>query len=210
MYCINNLKNRVSLFFILYFILFAVGSVAYAATSPVSMLEKRADQLILQLQKNKNQFKKNPEIVNNLVRKIVLPKVDKIRMARSVVPRQIWLKASSSEQQQFVKQFQVLVIRTYAAVFSEYTNESVKFRPLRGNLLRESSVQVQSAIIRPGKPPIDVSYSLARSGKSWKIYDFSVEGVSMVQSFRAQFAGLGRSRLSELTRYLKQHNATKK
>lgn len=191
---------------LLCFIFLMAASVVVAATSPLPMLESVSNNLIQQLQKNKSRLKTNPRLVDHLVQRLVLPKVDKYAMARSVAPRQEWVKASSKQQQQFVQQFQTLVMRTYAAAFTEYTNEKVKFIAPRGNLAKRSRVQVQSMIIRSGKPSIAVTYSLARMGKHWKIYDFSVEGVSMVQSFRSQLAGLNTGHLSGLTRFLKKHN----
>jgi phospholipid transport system substrate-binding protein len=47
--------------------------------------------------------------------------------------------------------------------------------------------QVESVIVRKNGQQIPVSYRMLQSGGTWKIYDFSVEGISMISSYRAQF-----------------------
>jgi phospholipid transport system substrate-binding protein len=45
------------------------------------------------------------------------------------------------------------------------------------------------------------------SGSGWRLYDMTVEGVSMLQSFRSQFSDqLGKGDMASLIRVLKQHN----
>jgi len=56
-------------------------------------------------------------------------------------------------------------------------------------------------------PSIPVNYSLVSSGSQWKLYDMTVEGVSMLQSFRSQFADkLSRGNMTDLLNALKQHS----
>jgi len=48
--------------------------------------------------------------------------------------------------------------------------------------------QIQSIIIRPNGQRIPVTYHLVRNAQGeWKVYDLSVEGVSLLNSFRNQF-----------------------
>jgi len=190
------------------FIVVFTFSVAYAATltSPASLLEKRANQLVDKLKQNKNLIKKDKSYVMNIVSQAVLPLVDQERMARSVFRRSLWTKASSAQRQAFIKQFRILVLRTYAAAFSHYSDEVVKFRPLRGNWAKQTNVTVQSAIIQQGAPAIPVNYSVTRKGNTWKVYDFTVDGISMISSFRSQFEGINSKTLAQLTKKLALHN----
>ncbi len=183
---------------------------AFAASSPVPMLQQTADNLIQQLKANRAQFKQNPQMVYDIVQRLVLPHVDKNRMARSVVDNTLWQQASASDRAQFISQFQRLVLRTYAAAFAEYTNEIVKFRPIRSDYAQQANLTIQSQIIRGGKSPIPVDYSVARQGASWKIYDFTVDGISMVNSFRSQFAGLNKGSLAQINQFLAQRNSGKR
>jgi phospholipid transport system substrate-binding protein len=69
-------------------------------------------------------------------------------------------------------------------------------------------IEVTSKIIRSDGPPIAVNYRLVYKEGVWLVYDFSVEGISMIQSFRSQFAEELSSGMSidTLTAKLEKHN----
>jgi len=49
-----------------------------------------------------------------------------------------------------------------------------------------------------------VDYRVLKDGARWRIYDIVIEGVSLVNNYRSQFAGiLQKSSYSELVRRLK-------
>lgn len=46
-----------------------------------------------------------------------------------------------------------------------------------------------------------------RTGNSWRLFDMSVEGVSMLESFRSQFSDiLAQGNMQQLLQRLSQHN----
>ena len=163
-----------------------ISATAWSATSPVPMLEKTADNIVEVLDKNKASLKTNSGIVQQTVREQLLPHMDVKGMARSVLGRAAWVRATETEQRRFTKAFTELVVRTYSAPLAEYSDEKIMFLPERaapsGRFTR-----VNSVIIRPSGQKIPLSYSLVLKKDTWKIYDFSVEGVSLLQSFKTQF-----------------------
>ncbi|WED43903.1 MlaC/ttg2D family ABC transporter substrate-binding protein [Legionella cardiaca] len=173
----------------------------WAQTSPLPMLESTANQIIATLKENKSSLKQNPQIIHQAVKRYLLPNVDVSGMSRSVLGRQAWNKASASERQQFSYEFTQLVIRTYATPLAEYTDEKIKFLPIRGSL-DGRFLRVNSVIIRSNGQNIPLSYSLVSKNGTWKIYDLSVEGVSLLQSFRSQFADALRN--SSMQQIIKQ------
>jgi phospholipid transport system substrate-binding protein len=180
-----------------------------AAQSPLPMLESASNQIISVLKANKSSLKSNPNIIYNAVEAHFLPNVDVAGMSRSVLGRDAWNKASASERTQFSQAFTKLVIRTYASPLAQYTDETVKFMPLRGSL-EGRFVRVNSIIMRSQGQNIPLSYSLVSKNGQWKVYDMSVEGVSLLQSFRSQFAQvLQNSNISEVIKQM-QHKQAKK
>ena len=158
-----------------------------AQTSPVPMLEHAADQIITALKENKSNLKSNPNIIYKAVETHLLPNVDVAGMSRSVLGRQAWNKATQAEREAFSRAFTRLVIRTYSSPLAQYTDETVQFLPLRGSV-NSRFIRVNSVIVRSQGQNIPLSYSLVSKNGQWKIYDLSVEGVSLLQSFRSQFA----------------------
>ncbi|MCW8443238.1 ABC transporter substrate-binding protein [Fluoribacter gormanii] len=172
--------------------------------SPIPMLEQTANNIIATLKENKDNLKSNPNIIYHAVETNLLPIVDVAGMSRSVLGRQAWSKATTSQRAQFSKAFTRLVIRTYSSPLSQYTNESIQFLPLRGSLSARF-LRVNSIIIRAEGQNIPLSYSLVAKNGQWKIYDLSVEGVSLLQSFRSQFAAaLQNSSIDEVIKLMEQ------
>lgn len=176
-----------SIRFVLMMSLLAVSFLTQAQTSPVPMLQATSDQILATLNQNKAKLHQDRTIVFRAVEQYMVPRVDVDGMSRSVLGRQAWTKATASERAEFKQVFTQLVIRTYATPLAEYTNETVQFLPVRGSLDGQFT-RVNSLIIRPNGRNIPLSYSLVSNGGQWKIYDLSVEGVSLLQSFRSQFA----------------------
>ncbi|KTD60804.1 MlaC/ttg2D family ABC transporter substrate-binding protein [Legionella shakespearei] len=172
---------------ILFVACLGVTQIIFAQSSPVPMLENAANQIIATLKANKANLQSNPAIIYKAVESHLLPNVDVAGMSRSVLGRQAWTKATPAERAQFSQAFTRLVIRTYASPLAQYSDETVQFLPLRGSL-SSRFIRVNSVIVRTQGQNIPLTYSLVAKNGQWKIYDISVEGVSLLQSFKSQFA----------------------
>ncbi len=185
--------------------LLIVSMVSFAASSPVDMLQQATDQMLQSLKKTEN---RNTQSLYRLVQNILLPHVDLDRMSQLVVGR-YWAQASPADRQEFKQQFTYYVTRTYSTALSSYTNEKVRFFPIRGGV-SGNRVQVNSSIDQSNGQNISVSYRLLNNNGNWKVYDFTVEGVSMVDNYRSQFADILRTQgLAGLNQRLQSRNGKK-
>lgn len=157
-----------------------------AESSPVPILEETAQKIVDTLKQNKSQLKNNQQIIHHAVESYLLPHVDVNGMSRSVLGREAWNAASPADRSAFAHAFTQLVIRTYSAPLAEYTNETIKFSP-QYTVSNGRFTRVKSVIIRGNGQNIPLVYSLVSVNGQWKIYDLSVEGVSLLQSFHNQF-----------------------
>lgn len=181
-----------------------VSQVLWAQASPVPMLEGTANQIITELKNNKSNLKQDRKIVYHAIERYLVPNVDVNGMARSVLGRQAWNKASVPEKKEFTQAFTQLVIRTYASPLAEYSGETVKFLP-QHEVSDARFMRVNSIIHRPNGQNIPLSYNLVLKNGQWKIYDLSVEGVSLLQSFRSQFGQmLQNASMSDLITQMRQ------
>lgn len=188
-------------------LLCCLSMAATAASDPVAMLQQTSDQMIAALQQNKATIKTNPKLVENLARQIILPHVDTNAMSQLALGRSAWQQASAGQRQAFVNQFTTMMIRTYSSALAAYSNQRVTFLPVRGGTDNLTRIQVNSQIIQPGGPSIPVSYRLLSRGNGWKVYDMSVDGISLVQSFRTQFANqISQSGMNGLLATMAKHN----
>lgn len=172
---------------------------------PVQLLQYIADNMVNQLKANKATLKTKPQVVYKLAYQYVVPYADLSEMSKRVLPPDVWNKATTAQRAAFKKEFTTLLIRTYASALTSYKDQTVKFYPVRGGA--GQNVQVSSDIIGGDSAPIHVTYRLLRAGGAWRLYDMSVEGVSLIESFRSQFADiLSRGSMDELLREMSGHN----
>lgn len=177
------------------------------AENPSTMLNSVADRMIAQLKSHKTNLKSNPSLVYSLAYKIIVPHADLNAMSMRVLPPQTWSAASPGQREEFKKEFTTVLVRTYASALADYTDETVNFHPIRGGYEGKSTVTVDSEIVRSDGPSISVNYRLLRSGANWRLYDMTVEGISMLESFRSQFGDeLAQGNMTSLIKALKRHN----
>lgn len=197
--------NQLKWFLLISLCLFV--TVVMAISSPLPLMQGMANQTLSFLQAHKIQLKNNPKLVKEIVNQVVVPHIDADRMAGAVVGRQYWQGATSSLRARFIQEFKQLVISTYSTAIASYDDDKIKFYPIRGGYANQATVPVRSVIIRKNGQRISIVYNLIAVGGQWKIYDFSIEGVSMVQSYRSQFAdALTQGGLSVLVNRLIQYN----
>ncbi|OGT62681.1 MAG: hypothetical protein A3E85_00320 [Gammaproteobacteria bacterium RIFCSPHIGHO2_12_FULL_45_12] len=187
---------------------FSVNAGGAVQSNPVALLQYIADNMISQLKANKASLKTKPQIVYSLANRYVVPYADIAEMSRRVIPPRVWASATSAERAQFQSKFTRLLVRTYASALTEFQDQSVKFYPVRGNTAGMSTVVVNSVIESPTRQSIQMTYRLLRKGSAWRLYDMSVEGVSLIESFRSQFADiLAQGNMEQLLNQLGRHNA---
>lgn len=204
-------KMRINKFLVTFLLLamawFSGVSTVYAQSQsePVSLLRYIANNMIAGLKANKATLKSNPEAVYGLAYKYVVPYADLTEMSKRVLPPAIWNSATPAQRVQFEKEFTKTLIRTYASALTSYQDQVITFMPLRGGA--EGRTVVVNSEIRGAGQPIQVAYRLIRVGSVWRLYDMSVEGVSMLDSFREQFSDmLAQGNIEQLLQRLSGHN----
>ncbi|OGT37018.1 MAG: hypothetical protein A3F12_01095 [Gammaproteobacteria bacterium RIFCSPHIGHO2_12_FULL_38_14] len=204
-----RLNNTIIRYFVLIFSLFYFANVTHAASfqnDPIALLQHIADNMIAGLKANKATLKSKPQVVYRLARQYVVPYADLNAMSQRVLPPATWNSATPAERAQFKQLFTTTLIRTYASALTSYQDQTIQFFPIRGNYQGRQSVVVNSEISGSNQQSIRVSYRLLNQNGSWRLYDMSVEGVSMLESFRSQFSDiLSRGNMSELLNRMQQH-----
>jgi len=157
------------------------------ASSAVPMLEDAAGHMIDTLKSHRSSLKTDHSVIRQAVVRYWLPHVDVVGMSRSVLGRNAWAQASAEEKKEFTSTFTDLVVRTYSTPLAEYSGETITFYPQQDVGQDGHFSRVKSLIKRPNGQVIPLSYALVLQSGEWKIYDFSIEGVSLLQSFKNQF-----------------------
>ena len=83
-------------------------------------------------------------------------------------------------------EFKSMLVRTYAGALTQVKDQTVNVKPLRAGPA-DTEVIVRTEVIGRGDP-IQLDYRMEKVATGWKIYDFNVLGVWMVDTYRTQFA----------------------
>jgi len=159
-----------------------------AAEDPIITLQTVTQRMMNELKKHHDEIHRKPGKIYALVDHIIIPHVDFSEMARWVVGRNAWMLADAETRKSFVQEFKTLVVRSYARSLLEYTDQEIEFLPMREPVGNQKRIQIQSLIKERGKSPIHMNYNLIHEGNKWMVYDIIIEGVSLMQGYRAQFA----------------------
>lgn len=165
--------------------LLALGT--QASELPPDILAKNTTQEVLAILKaDKDIQSGNVKKAYELVEAKVLPHFDFNRMTQLAVGKH-WNKASPQQKQALVKEFRSLLVRTYATSLTEFSNQTVDFKPLN---MRPEDVQVtvKTEIKQPGGKPIPIDYEMYKTDFGWKVFDVAIDGVSLVINYRSSFA----------------------
>jgi len=95
-----------------------------------------------------------------------------------------WERRTAQERQEFSRLLGDLLERTFAARLEQYAGERIQYtgESVDGNL-----ATVKTRIITKGGAALAVDYEVLQRGDRWFVYDVWIEGVSLMQNYRAQF-----------------------
>ncbi len=179
-----------------------------AVEDPVVMLKDLSTKLQQTISQHDSDLKKNPEMINDLVKQLITTHMDFVEMSRWAVGRTAWQKASQKDQIEFTAAFRDLLIKTYASALISYKDYKIDYKPLREGYESKKRIQVNSLVaIEASANPISISYRLLLEKDSWRVYDIIIEGVSLLQGFQSQFTEeLHQNGLAGLTHKILDHN----
>ncbi|MFZ9176823.1 MAG: MlaC/ttg2D family ABC transporter substrate-binding protein [Burkholderiaceae bacterium] len=130
--------------------------------------------------------------LNALVDQRVMPVVNFSRMTALTVGIH-WRRASPEQQDKLMAAFRELLLLTYSDALKQVQDTTVQVRPAR-YAPEDTDVIVRTFVVRTGKEPIQLDYRLEKTPAGWKIYDFNVLGLWLVDHYRSQFGQLASAR----------------
>ena len=174
---------------IVFLFLACAVSAVMALESPRAVIQGTVLKLQKEVSSQHVSLEQSPKKLYSIVQKVIMPSVDVNQMS-ALVLGPLWRGANAAERQEFVKQFSLLLTHTYANALITVSNYDVSVSPMRTDSWKHSRQAYVTGRVVPegGGSASSVIYYLVRGGDSWKIYDFSIEGVSFVQNYRSQFS----------------------
>ena len=91
---------------------------------------------------------------------------------------------SEKEREEFTQLFKKLLENSYASKIENYRNETINYV---GEQIKGKYALVKTQIVRKDGV-IDVDYKMFKESGQWLVYDFVIEGVSLIRNYRSQFS----------------------
>lgn len=154
---------------------------------PDALIRNTVDEVLNIVRKDKDLRSGNQKKMLELVDAKVLPHFNFEHMTKLAVGR-AWRTATPEQKKALMNEFRIMLVRTYTKPFTSYRDQVVEIKPFKLES-GATDVTVKTSIVKPGsQQPILVDYDMEKSPDGWKVYDLTVEGVSLVTSYRGTFA----------------------
>ncbi len=180
-------------------------SPALAAAGPERLIRDTSEKVLAEIKNNADTYKSDPQNIYRLVDNVVLPHFDFDAMTDLALGR--YEKDVNAEQKPaIVAEFRQLLVRTYSSALLEYTDQKIIYLPMEGSEA-DGKVVVRTEIEQAGGFPIPIHYTLRLGDDGWKVFDISVDGVSLVTNYRSSFArAISKNGVDGLLQTLKERN----
>lgn len=148
---------------------------------PGRIVKQTVDQVLLILQDASLGETKRKQLISELI----IERVNFKDMSRRVLATN-WKAATEEQQSEFTTLFQKILINTYWIRMNQYAGEHVEYITVTSD--KDGYATVDTIIVKDKSDiEIPISYRMKRFVNVWFAYDFVVESLSLVQSYRNEY-----------------------
>ena len=105
-------------------------------------------------------------------------------MAKLSLGKAHWSQFNAKQRTEFTDLFTEMFQNFYVDKLDLFSDEKVIFQP--ATIVKKKKVQIQTVLISKGTE-YSMLYKMYKTKNGWKIYDFEIEGVSILQTYRSQY-----------------------
>lgn len=151
--------------------------------SEILKITKERIDLVIQTLKRKDIDKKtrDKKIIDT-----VMEIFDFQRMAKLCLGKKHWKRLNKEQRKEFLDLFEKRLQESYLEKLDLYTDEKVVIEEAKRVKKR---IYIMTYLVSKDDK-IEMIYKFYKSKKGWKVYDVEIAGVSIVQTYRSQFAGV--------------------
>ena len=157
-----------------------VVSVCFAGSEITNKLKNTIDKVISTV--NDEALKNDLPARRAILRKTINAQFNYRQMVMRSLAKN-WDVRSAEEQLLFIELFKSLLENSYANKLESFSNEKIIYLD---EVVKGEYALIKTEVVRKAAT-MRVDYKLIRENGVWKVYDFVIEGVSMVRNYRAQF-----------------------
>ncbi len=153
------------------------------AGEPMDQLRQTTDKVLAILSDPALKTPEKAKERKELILRAVDERFDWEEMARRCLARH-WAQRTQEERQEFVRLFKELLERVYMDKVEGYSWNKILYE---GEQIDGDFAAIRVKVFTSKDQTIQIEYRTRKKGTRWLIYDFSVEGVGLVNNYRTQF-----------------------
>lgn len=165
-----------------------VFAAAHAETTPEGLVRSTTDVILAEIKKNREVYTRDYAKLYKMADEKVLPHFDFRRMSQWVLGRS-WRDATPEQRDRFVAAFRNLLVRTYSTALLNYKDQEIVYLPATRAAASDEALVKTAVKQSGGQPDIPIHYSFYKNKDgAWKVYDVTIEGVSLVTNYRSVYS----------------------
>ena len=153
--------------------------------APDELVKNTTQEVITVIKQDKDIQSGDRSKIYALVEEKVLTHFDFRRMSQLAMGKN-WRQATPEQQDALIKEFRSLLVRTYAVSLSQYRDQKIEVKPVKLEPDAKDAT-VKSLFLQSGREPVTVEYLMHKIPAGWKVFNITVEGVSLVENYRSTF-----------------------
>ena len=158
-----------------------ISGQVFAESHITTDLKGTIDQ-VMEIVSDKN-LQKNPPLRREKLRQVIGLRFNYRQMVMRSLAKN-YRDLSDKERKEFTRLFKKLLENSYASKIENYRNETINYM---GEQVKGKYALVKTQIVRKDGV-IDVDYKMLKENGQWLVYDFVIEGVSLIRNYRSQFS----------------------
>ena len=158
-----------------------ISGQVFAESHITTDLKGTIDQ-VLEIVADKN-LQKNPTLRREKLRQVIGLRFNYKQMVMRSLAKN-YMDRSDKERKEFTRLFKKLLENSYASKIENYQHETINYV---GEQIKGKYALVKTQIVRKDGV-IDVDYKMLKENGQWLVYDFVIEGVSLIRNYRSQFS----------------------
>jgi phospholipid transport system substrate-binding protein len=159
---------------------FSVGEV-FAESKITAAIRGTIDQ-VMEIIADQN-LKSNPVLKREKLRQVIGLRFNFKQMVMRSLAKN-YKDLSDAERKEFTSLFKKLLENSYASKIENYKDEQINYVDEK---IKGKYAMVRTQIVRKDGV-VDVDYKMLKDGDQWLVYDFVIEGVSLIRNYKSQFS----------------------
>ncbi len=175
-----NRKKSFGCMLIAVSLFFSAGEV-FAESKITASIRGTIDQ-VMEIIADPN-LKSNPVLKREKLRQVIALRFNFEQMVMRSLAKN-YKDRSDAERKEFTLLFKRLLENSYASKIENYKDEKINYVDEK---IKGKYAMVKTQIVRKDGV-VDVDYKMLKDGDQWLVYDFVIEGVSLIRNYKSQFS----------------------